>query len=114
MVSHNFLGEHLSGQPVDPIKTVPCTYDHRPILAVQGTVDLRVSFAGWEMEATVYAVGNPCKPLISQDLIDGLELSIHGRGLSTGMGPTVQTLSLGTTPQLLQLGPYPMSFQHQG
>ncbi len=46
------------------------------------------------MDATVYVVGNPCKPLIGQDLIDGLGISIHGRGLTTGPGPTDQTPSL--------------------
>ncbi len=48
------------------------------------------------MDATVYVVGNPCKPLIAWDLIGGLGLSIHGRGYTTGLGPTVQTPSLGT------------------
>ncbi len=34
-------------------------------------------------------------------------LSIHERGLSTGLGPTVQTVNMGTAPQLPQPGPYP-------
>ncbi len=57
------------------------------------------------MSATVYVVGEPCKPIIGRDLIDGLGLSIHGRG--------PQSQNSGKVPQKLQLGPHPTSFWHQ-
>ncbi len=64
MISHDYLVAHLLNEPVDSIADVPCTYDKWSILTIQGTVNLRVCSAGCTMDAKVYMVGDPCRPLI--------------------------------------------------
>ncbi len=107
MISCDYLASHLLSEPVDPVSEPPCTYNHRPILAIQGMVKLKASIADCAVEVVVYMVGNPCKSLIGQDLLDGLGLSIQGRGYTTGLGPTGP---MG--PQLPLLGPHPTSVLH--
>ncbi len=54
--------------------------NHSPIHAIQGTVDIHTCSADRTVSTTVYVAMLPCQPLISRDLIDGLGLTIQGRG----------------------------------
>ncbi len=108
MISCDYLATHLLNEPVDQVSESPCTYDHRPVLAIQGMVKLKASIADRAVEVVVYVVGHPCKSLIGWDLIDGLGLSIQGRGYMTGLGPTGPT-----GPQLLLWGPHLTLVLHQ-
>ncbi len=109
LVGRDFLAEHLSGQPVDPLTERPRTYYGRPIPAIQGMVNLKFCFAGRDMNMTVYVVGNGLKSLIGRDLIRGLGISLQGKLES---GTVSQNLPSGVTVQTPMPGPYPTSFQH--
>ncbi len=45
IISQDYFGKCLPGTPVTTLKELPCTYDHSPIRALQGTVDVHICFA---------------------------------------------------------------------
>ncbi len=64
IIDRKYLSTHLPDTPVDALKELPCTYDHTPIRALQGTVNVRACFAGHAISTTVFIAGPPCQPLI--------------------------------------------------
>ncbi len=82
--------------PVEPLKDLPCTYDHMPIRALQGVVHIQACFGERSTSTTVFIAGPLCQPLISHNLIDGLGLAIKGRydsklGVGGSVSATEQT-----------------------
>ncbi len=96
IVMQDYLAENLPNAPVEPLKDLPCTYSCQPIRDLIGTVEFCACCVGRTVSTRVYVGGTTCLPLIGRDLIDGLELSIHGRGCSPGLGMAKHTLQTST------------------
>ncbi len=86
VINHEFLADNLLNKPMDPLKDFICTYSHQPIHAMLGTVDLHACLTDQAVSMRVYFGGLACLPLVSRDLIDGFELSIHWRDCLPGLG----------------------------
>ncbi len=91
IVDHHFLSMNLPNMLVMALRELSCTYDHSPIRALQGTVDIQACFADCAISTTIYVATSPCQPLIGHDLIDGLGLIIQVRGVSKPESPSSVT-----------------------
>ncbi len=75
--------------PLQCLKGPSYTFGGMPISGLEGSFNVTVLANSRECLADLFIVSADITPLIGQDLINGLELSIHGSQTSPMVGPTL-------------------------